>query len=86
MIKFLLEFDNAFWLERDFLKERKISPPSYIFADTAIPTWWTQYPSKVPILTGWIGGPLAFKLKNYSDRKFKALLMESLSSIWSLPC
>ena len=50
VIKFLLEFDKAFWLERDFLKERKIPPPSYIFADTFIPTWWTQYPSKAPFL------------------------------------
>ncbi|HEY5392247.1 MAG TPA: NAD(P)/FAD-dependent oxidoreductase [Hanamia sp.] len=85
VIKFLLEFDAAFWLDNTFLKKREISPPSYIFSNQPIPTWWTQYPSKVPILTGWLAGPPSFMLKNYSEKKFKLLLIESLSSIWELP-
>ena len=85
VIKFLLEFDHAFWLDTTFLKKRKISPPSYIFSNQPIPTWWTQYPSKIPILTGWLAGPSSFILKNYSDKKFKTLLIKSLSSIWELP-
>jgi monoamine oxidase len=85
VIKILLEFDHAFWLDNDFLKSKHIPPPSYFFADTIIPTWWTQYPSKRPLLTGWVAGPPALKMKNYSERKFKMLLMNSLSSIFSLP-
>lgn len=85
VIKFLLEFDSAFWLDKAFLKEKKVHPPSYFFADTIIPTWWTQHPSKTPLLTGWVGGPTSFKMKNYSQKKFKSLLLESLSSIFSLP-
>ncbi len=84
VIKFLLEFDNAFWLNKDFFNEKNITPPSYIFTDTAIPTWWTQYPSKVPLLTAWIGGPPAYKMRRYSKNRFKAILLESLSSIFSL--
>ncbi|MEO6638671.1 MAG: NAD(P)/FAD-dependent oxidoreductase, partial [Ginsengibacter sp.] len=85
VIKFLLEFDKAFWLEKDFLTKREIAAPSYIFGDTIIPTWWTQFPSRMPLLTGWVGGPVANKIKNYSDKKFKQLLLESLSSIFSIP-
>ena len=85
VIKFLLEFDKAFWLEKKFLQENKIPPPSYIFTDEAIPTWWTQHPSKAPLLTGWIAGPPSFKMKDYSNRKFKDLLLESLQSIFALP-
>ena len=52
VIKFLLEFDEAFWLDKKFLKEKNIPAPSYIFTDTIIPTLWTQYPSANPLLTG----------------------------------
>ena len=47
VIKFLMEFDEAFWLDKKFLDEKNIPPPSYIFTDTIIPTWWTQYPSQI---------------------------------------
>ncbi len=85
VIKFLLEFDKAFWLQEDFLQKREIPAPSYIFGDTSIPTWWTQFPSKAPLLTGWIAGPSSYKMKNYSEKKFKKLLLKSLSSILSMP-
>lgn len=85
VIKFLLEFDKAFWLHKDFLNKQNIPAPSYIFADTIIPTWWTQYPSKAPLLTGWIAGPSSYKMKNYSEKKFKQILLASLSSIFSMP-
>lgn len=82
VIKFLLEFDEAFWLDKKFLKERKVSAPSYIFSNAAIPTWWTQYPHTKPLLTGWIAGPSSIKMKNYSEKKLKDLLITSLSSIF----
>lgn len=85
VIKFLLEFDKAFWLEKEFLDKRNIPAPSYIFADTIIPTWWTQYPSKKPLLTGWVAGPSSWKMKNYSEKKFWELILQSLSKIFSMP-
>jgi monoamine oxidase len=84
VIKFLLEFDEAFWLDKKFLKERKSPAPSYIFCDAVIPTWWTQYPHNKPLLTGWIAGPSSVKMKNYSDKKFTDLVLTSLSSIFSM--
>ena len=85
VIKFLLEFDSAFWLDKSFLNAKGIPAPSYIFTDAIIPTWWTQFPSKTPLLTGWIGGPPSLKMKNYSDKKFKTLLIDSLASVFSFP-
>jgi len=85
VIKFLLEFDKAFWLNKKFLTKRKIPAPSYIFSDAIIPTWWTQYPYKKPLLTGWIAGPLSIKMKTYSEKKLANLLLTSLSSIFSMP-
>jgi monoamine oxidase len=84
VIKFLLEFDNAFWLNEEFLKKKNISAPSYILTDAKIPTWWTQYPSKEPLLTGWIAGPSAYKMKNYSAKKFEKIALESLASVFAI--
>jgi monoamine oxidase len=84
-IKFLLEFDKSFWLDKNFLKERNVPPPSYFFGNTIIPTWWTQYPHKKPLLTGWVAGPASARMKNYSEKNFKNLSLTSLSSIFSMP-
>lgn len=84
VIKLLLEFDKAFWLDKDFLKERKIPAPSYIFTDTIIPTWWTQYPHKKPLLTGWVAGPASKKMKNFTQKNFTKFSLTSLSSIFSM--
>ena len=85
VIKFLLEFDKAFWFDKNFLKDKNIQAPSYLFTDTAIPTWWTQYPSQEPLLTGWIAGPSSYKMRNYSTKKFKQIVLESLSLVFTLP-
>ena len=85
VIKFLLEFDEAFWLDKKFLQQRKITAPSYIFSEAVVPTWWTQYPYRKPLLTGWIAGPPSTKMKNYSQKKFTNVLLTSLSLIFSTP-
>ena len=84
-IKFLFEFDKAFWLDAKFLDERNISSPSYIFTDTIIPTWWTQYPSRKPLLTGWIAGPASHKMTKYSEKKLKKIAIECLSFVFLMP-
>jgi monoamine oxidase len=85
VIKFLLEFDKAFWLDETFLKKKSVPAPSYLFTDTLIPTWWTQYPSPKPLITGWIAGPSSYKMKNYSNKKFNQIVFESLSSVFTMP-
>jgi monoamine oxidase len=35
-------------------------------------------------IAGWIAGPASHTIKNYSDNKFKSLVLESLSSIFSI--
>ncbi len=85
VIKFSMQFDEPFWLDKKFLRDRNIPPPSFILTDTMIPTWWTQYPSPNPLLTGWLGGPASHKLKNYSEKKLKKVAIESLSSVFLIP-
>jgi len=82
VIKILLEFDEAFWFDKSFLKESK--EPFFIFVDTFVPAWWTQYPNKTPLLTGWLSGPLAVKYKDLVDEEILTVAIESLASIYNI--
>lgn len=54
VVRLTLRFRRPFW------EERGIHDLSFIQAPAeGMPTWWTPYPIRVPILTGWVAGPMA---------------------------
>lgn len=55
VVKLHFEFSTPIW-------EPRFKKPGFLFSDARIPTWWTQLPDQVSILTGWLGGPGAEKL------------------------
>jgi monoamine oxidase len=58
VIKFLFEFNEAVWEKNGDKDFRKFPDAHFIFSDAFVPTWWTQRPSKMPLLTGWLSGPI----------------------------
>ena len=48
-----------------------------------MPTWWTNYPLLVPLLTGWMGGPASLALAARPDEEVIAAAIESLAHITS---
>lgn len=75
VVKVLLQFKEPFWAE----KKRHMG---FLFADTPVPTWWTQHPSSYPLLTGWAGGPQARQLEDNDDHSVLQLALQSLSGIF----
>jgi monoamine oxidase len=75
VVKVMLQFKESFWED----KKKNIG---FLFADTPIPTWWTQLPSNYPLLTGWAGGPQAWLLEKNNDDLIQQLALESLSIIF----
>ena len=75
VIKIILLFKEPFW--------KKDS--GFIFSDEIIPTWWTQLPNKVPVLTGWAGGAKAATLSDKSKKTILQRALESLSNIYEIP-
>jgi monoamine oxidase len=56
-------FRKRFWREvnESILSNQTLS---FLYAFAKIPpVWWTQHPEPSPILTGWVGGPLAASLQ-----------------------
>lgn len=86
VIKVLLEFDEIFW-ESDLIKDRtKIDPAQFHMAltDLPIPTWWTQLPEHRALLTGWLSGPKAEKMKAEKDEEIINSSLYSLSKIFGI--
>jgi monoamine oxidase len=74
VVKFHCSFKASFWREHVLKKFRS---PSFIFSDASIPTWWSQLPEEIPMLTGWLGGPSVDRLvpseRDLTDRAVNSL-------------
>lgn len=86
IIKFLLEFDSPFWENQSVQKNagKDLSEMAFIISDQEIPTWWTLYPRKSALLTGWLGGQPAEERKNKTTDELLKLAMQSLSNIFKI--
>jgi monoamine oxidase len=80
-IKILLKFNEVFW-EEQLLKDK--DEASFIISDASVRTWWTQYPVRSSLLTGWIAGPPAEKLKNSSADIIYEQVIDSLVYLFNV--
>lgn len=84
VIKIFMQFNAPFWKEPEMIKRfgRKMKHAGFFFADTDVPTWWTQYPEDSALLTGWLGGALALRLRGSGDREILRRAFLSLSAMF----
>ncbi|HEU0028766.1 MAG TPA: NAD(P)/FAD-dependent oxidoreductase [Ktedonobacterales bacterium] len=55
---------------------------SFLFSNhPSVPTWWTNYPLLVPLLSGWTGGPAAQRLGAGADGEIIAAATGALADI-----
>jgi monoamine oxidase len=73
VIKVLLRFHQAFWESGPWRDMGFLHSPGDVF-----PTWWTMLPCRVPLLTGWAGGPAAATL---SDKPADEVLNAALHTL-----
>ena len=60
VIKLQLRFATSFW---EMLDGGRYRDASFFHApDAQFPTFWTQAPSRAPLLVGWAGGPRALRI------------------------
>lgn len=77
VIKFLIEFKNPIWELKDSSVFRRMPDMNFLFSDAFVPTWWTQRPAEVPLLTGWLAGPIIQTIQADDH----ALLSEAFKSL-----
>ncbi|SNC60392.1 monoamine oxidase [Hymenobacter gelipurpurascens] len=82
VIKFLLEFKEAFWVAPSAEVGQPMPEMGFLFSDAAVPTWWSQLPEPKPLLTGWVAGPAAAALRETSEADLLTLALESLAYLF----
>ncbi|MDD1535831.1 MULTISPECIES: flavin monoamine oxidase family protein [unclassified Bradyrhizobium] len=81
VIKILLRFARPWWRER----QRDLAAMTFLLSDERIPVWWTQYPSRHAMLTGWFGGPRTAELDSLDSQGLIEAGLDSLAAIFRLP-
>jgi monoamine oxidase len=79
-IRITLRFRERFW-ER----KKELTQLSFIHAaDEWMPTWWTAFPARVPLITGWTAGPHAEEMSNEDERGVVERALTSLARLVSM--
>ena len=71
VIKVVLEFATPFW-------QPKLPELEFLLSDAPVPTWWGQLTGGRAMLTGWLAGPPARRLR---DAPASEVLAEALASL-----
>jgi len=78
VIKYQLLFKAPFW-ENKHVGVRQMKELAFLLNDSHVRAWWTELPDKTPMLTGWIGGPQADKLKYKSQQELLDIALDTLA-------
>jgi len=89
VIKVMLRFREPFWEELSIPGEDgkldDLKDLTFIHAPAELlPTWWTQFPVRTPVLAGWAGGTRAEKLSVESADSLLDHALESLTHIFGV--
>ena len=74
--KLLLQFSTDFW-------SSYAQNPGFIISEETIGTWWTQGKPGARMLTGWVGGPRAARLKDLDEAAIVQEGLQSLAAIFN---
>ena len=88
VVKVILRFREPFWedltVPGEDEKPADLKKLTFVHAPAEVlPTWWTQFPVKSPLITGWAGGSRADRLSLESEDSLLDHSLESLSHILS---
>jgi monoamine oxidase len=87
VVKLILKFREPFW-ESPLPAALGKSLTNLCFlhgpTDAAVPTWWTYFPVRTTVLTGWAGGPAANRLSHRPVREIAGEALDALAAMTGL--
>jgi monoamine oxidase len=81
VVKILLRFAASWWADD---RGHDLADLSFLISDAAVPTWWTQYPARCPVLTGWYAGPKADRVSSLAEAGLVEMGLASLAEIFGV--
>jgi monoamine oxidase len=94
VLKIVLRFREAFWENKEFLKERREKAGSNGSREglsilhahgVEVPTWWTSLPVRSPVLTGYVGAVAAEQLLAEEPPSRLERCLVALSDVLAVP-
>jgi len=82
VVKILLRFATKWWADHG---RRNLADLSFLVSNATVPTWWTQHPTRYPVLTGWFAGPKADRVAPFTQSELVEMGLASLAQIFDLP-
>ena len=82
VVKILQRFSTKWWADHG---KRNLSDLSFLLSNATVPTWWTQHPTRYPVLTGWFAGPKADRVAPFTQSELVEMGLASLAQIFDLP-
>lgn len=83
VLRIVLAFREAFWTERTIRgmpDDANLACMHFLHTLHApIPIWWTPFPVRAPVLTGWVGGPRAWRLMRSGPEAILETALDTLS-------
>ena len=86
VVKVILRFREAFW-EKESIPTAGEKLPQMTFMrsrESRIPTWWSYFPVRASVLTGWAGGPAGERLSHRPQAEILATALDALSKMTGL--
>lgn len=78
VIKVVMEFRSHFWNEEEFkTKSAQVHDLGFLMNESQFPVFWTGH--RRPLITGWVGGSAAEKLKFNTDEALFEMALSGLS-------
>lgn len=88
VLRLVLAFREAFWTERAVRgvpEGANLACMHFLHTLHApIPVWWTSFPVRAPMLTGWVGGPRAWSLMRLGREAVLETALDTLARHLSL--
>ncbi|WP_178372169.1 flavin monoamine oxidase family protein [Chitinophaga jiangningensis] len=87
IIKILLEFTTPFWMNDAAFGNPALSASTtrLVVSGETVPTYWTQTEPGSTLLTGWLGGPPAWEMREWSADEILHATLTSLHRIYQVP-
>ncbi len=89
VVKAIFRFKQAFWEDDAWAKraaDGSLRGAAYLHdPDGAWPTWWTQLPLRVPMLTAWAGGAPARQLSGHGEEHLIETALSALATALHTP-
>ena len=79
VVNILVRFGTKWWADHG---GRDLADRSVPHCSATVPTWWTQHPTRHPVLTGWFAGPKADTVARSAASKLGEMGLASLAEIF----